>query len=83
MQLLHNGLSDVCAEIADGKWHATSREIEIFAKRGITIEKVMRGSGCAVCNMTGYRGRIAIHEVLVLDDEMRDVINRGGSSAQI
>ena len=49
--------------------NATNREIEICAKRGIPLEKVMRGSGCAVCNMTGYRGRIAIHEVLVLDDE--------------
>lgn len=62
---------------------ASSREVEIFAKRGITIEKVIRGSGCAVCNMTGYRGRIAIHEVLVLNDEMRDVINRGGSTADL
>ena len=62
---------------------ATNREKEIFAKRGITIEKVMRGPGCPACNMTGYRGRIAIHEVLVLDDEMREVINNGGSSAQL
>ena len=70
-------------EIVDGKWHASSREMEIFAKRGIAIEKVIRGSGCAVCNMTGYRGRIAIHEVLVLDDEMRDIINSGGSTARL
>ena len=33
--------------------------------------------------MTGYRGRIAIHEVLVLNDEMRDVINSGGSTADL
>ena len=50
---------------------------------GLTIEKVMRGPGCPACNMTGYRGRIAIHEVLVLDDEMREIINNGGSSAQL
>ena len=62
---------------------ATNREKEIFAKRGIAVEKVMRGPGCPACNMTGYRGRIAIHEVLVLDDEMREVINNGGSSAQL
>ena len=60
---------------------ATNREIEIFAKRGITIEKVVRGLAVRLCNMTGYRGRIAIHEVLVMDDEMREVINKGGSSA--
>src|SRR6185437_9021248 len=61
----------------------TNREKDIFEKRGIVIEKVMRGSGCLACNMTGYRGRIAIHEVLVLDDEIRNVINNGESSARI
>jgi len=62
---------------------ASNREKEIFEKRGLDIEKVMRGSGCPACNMTGYRGRIAIHEVLVLDDAMRDVINSGGSAARL
>ncbi|MFS0575372.1 ATPase, T2SS/T4P/T4SS family [Sporosarcina sp. 179-K 3D1 HS] len=62
---------------------ATVREKEIFAKRGIEIETVMRGSGCPSCNMTGYRGRIAIHEVLVINDAMRDIINNSGSIAQL
>lgn len=62
---------------------ASGREKEIFAKRGIVIEKVIRGKGCPACNMTGYRGRIAIHEVLVLDDAMREVIHSGGSSADL
>lgn len=63
--------------------NATNREKEIFKRRGITIEKVMRGEGCSSCNMTGYRGRIAIHEVLIIDDEMREIINNGGSTARI
>ena len=55
------------------------REIEIFAKRGMKIDKVTRGRGCASCNMTGYKGRIAIHEVLVINDEMKRVIMNGDS----
>ncbi|EMR05203.1 Type II traffic warden ATPase [Bhargavaea cecembensis DSE10] len=62
---------------------ATEREKEIAAKRGIKIEQVMRGKGCPSCNMTGYRGRIAIHEVLVLDDEMRNAINRGDTVTKL
>lgn len=62
---------------------ANSREKEIFAKRGLEIETVMRGSGCPSCNMTGYRGRIAIHEVLIINDAMREIINNGGSIAQL
>ncbi|GMB07461.1 type IV pilus assembly protein PilB [Thermolongibacillus altinsuensis] len=55
----------------------TKREIEIFARRGLKIEKVMRGRGCPTCNMTGYRGRIALHELMVMTDEMRKVILNG------
>lgn len=57
----------------------TMREMEIFAKRGIKIEKVARGKGCSSCGMTGYKGRIALHEVLVFNDEMRRVIMNGES----
>ena len=38
------------------------------------IDKITRGKGCPSCNMTGYKGRIALHEVLVLNDDMRRVI---------
>ncbi|SKA90844.1 MULTISPECIES: GspE/PulE family protein [Sporosarcina] len=58
---------------------ATTREKEIFARRGMEIEEINRGAGCAACNMTGYRGRIAIHEVLIINAEMRDAINRNAS----
>lgn len=62
---------------------ATPREQEIFAKRGLSIDIIARGKGCSQCNMTGYRGRMAIHEVLVVDDAIKDVINRGGTAAEI
>lgn len=62
---------------------ASNREKEIFAKRGKSIETIVRGPGCASCNMTGYRGRIAIHEVLVLTDQMREVINNGGTPSKL
>ncbi len=35
-----------------------------------------RGKGCAKCYMTGYFGRIAINEVLVIDDTLRAMIAR-------
>ncbi|MBE2917523.1 Flp pilus assembly complex ATPase component TadA [Anoxybacillus flavithermus] len=55
----------------------TKREVDIFARRGLKIEKVMRGRGCPMCNMTGYKGRIALHELMVMSDEMRKVILNG------
>lgn len=61
----------------------SSREQEIFNKRGLTIDKIARGRGCPQCNMTGYRGRMAIHEVLVVDEAIKEVINRSGTAAEI
>jgi type IV pilus assembly protein PilB len=72
----------VCRDCAETQV-PTKREIEIFAKRGIKIEAIVRGRGCASCNMTGYKGRIAIHEVLVIDDSMRRVIMNGESFSRL
>ncbi|MTD29667.1 type II secretion system protein GspE [Planomicrobium sp. YIM 101495] len=68
-----------CREIEQ----ATEAEREIFRKRGMDIDIISRGKGCSQCNMTGYRGRMAIHEVLVVDEEMKTIINRGGTSKEI
>jgi MSHA biogenesis protein MshE len=35
-----------------------------------------QGSGCGYCNMTGYRGRVAIYELLELDRAQADAIRR-------
>ncbi|MDF2606477.1 MAG: type secretion system protein [Bacillales bacterium] len=66
-----------------GEHKPTNRELEIFRSRGITIEKVFRGRGCSSCNMTGYKGRIAIHEVLVVNDEIRRLIMDGESMTKL
>src|SRR3990167_538665 len=38
-----------------------------------------RGKGCNHCNGTGYQGRIGVYEILVPDEEMRDLIAGGAS----
>ncbi len=35
---------------------------------------LFRGKGCSYCNGTGYKGRLAIHEVFMITEEMREVI---------
>lgn len=44
---------------------------------------VYHGTGCNTCNNTGYAGRIAIHEVLALDKELRSLITRGEDADSI
>jgi type IV pilus assembly protein PilB len=38
------------------------------------------GKGCDYCNNTGYRGRVALFEIMTLDDEMRELIMQRASS---
>ena len=46
-------------------------------------KKISRGEGCEACNQTGYDGRIGIHEVLVVDNDIREGMLRKDSADSI
>lgn len=52
-----------------------------IAKKG--IKTFYSGKGCQKCNNTGYYGRIAILEAFIIDDKVRDMIMKKGSSDEI
>jgi MSHA biogenesis protein MshE len=37
----------------------------------------LAGAGCTYCNLTGFRGRIAVYEILEIDRPLADCIRRG------
>ena len=41
------------------------------------------GAGCSQCNGSGYRGRIALYEVMPISEEIRDLVLNGSSAADI
>ncbi len=45
--------------------------------------RVWRAVGCEACAHTGYRGRMGIHELLVMNDEVRNLVLQHASSEQI
>lgn len=45
-----------------------------MGKMGMEAKEFFRGVGCKKCRNTGFSGRVAIHELLVVDDGMRDLI---------
>ena len=52
---------------------------------GITPEEIrgktfFYGQGCNKCNKTGYRGRVAIFEIMVFNDQIRDLIMNHAST---
>ena len=42
--------------------------------------QIYRGRGCDYCNGSGYRGRMAIFEIMILDDEMSELIMQNAST---
>ncbi|HNW43648.1 MAG TPA: ATPase, T2SS/T4P/T4SS family [Elusimicrobiales bacterium] len=52
----------------------TPEEIAVFEANGVKVApgaKVFRAKGCDVCKGTGFKGRCGMHELLVLNDEIR------------
>ncbi|MFT7639377.1 MAG: type IV pilus assembly protein PilB [Pirellulaceae bacterium] len=43
-------------------------------RMGLEASVLYRGDGCRKCRNTGYSGRVGIHEILVVNDELRDAI---------
>ena len=60
----------VCPDCAE-EVVPTEEEAAILGK---DIHTIKRAKGCPVCNHTGYHGRIAVHEVLYVDKEIRKMI---------
>lgn len=50
---------------------------------GTHVKRIRRGRGCAQCSNTGYRGRIAIHEVILIDSMLRRMITEHASMEEI
>ena len=61
---------------------------EVLESAGITPEmangaKFMKGVGCNHCNRSGYRGRIAVYEIMRLTSKIREHIFKNSTTAQI
>ncbi len=45
--------------------------------------QVYKGSGCSNCSNTGYKGRVAIYEVMSITDPLKEMILNGASTAEL
>lgn len=44
---------------------------------------IFEGQGCGVCNSTGVKGRVAVHEVMPMTEKLKEGILAGGTSAEL
>jgi len=57
-----------------------------FARLSIPYDdafRLVRGSGCQACRRTGYKGRVALHELLVVTDEIKSLILSRAPAAEL
>jgi type IV pilus assembly protein PilB len=49
----------------------------------IRLAKPAKGKGCEECSGTGFRGRVALYEVMPIKEEIKDLVLRGGSALDL
>jgi type IV pilus assembly protein PilB len=62
--------------------------IQSLMDMGLTEEQIegfnaMGGEGCKTCNNTGYKGRLALYEIMPLADELRECVLQGYSAMEL
>ena len=56
-------------------YQPTPAEIRVVAEQvGHQPKQWLKGTGCNLCNRTGYRGRVGVYELLAITDGMRELI---------
>jgi len=72
----------ICAKCREN--HDPPRALRKALERmGLEVDGFFRGVGCRRCRNTGYSGRIGVHELLLIDDRLRDAIVRGAPISEL
>ena len=75
----------ICAEcVADDP----EVDMEQVSSAGLTDEEIkgyrpLKGQGCGACSDTGFKGRVAIYEVMVMTESLKEFVLNGASGAEI
>ena len=61
---------------------------DVLADLELTTDQIAgrsfyRGRGCDRCNRTGYKGRLGLFELLIMNDEIRDMVMRNASTEDL
>ncbi|MBF0537771.1 MAG: type IV-A pilus assembly ATPase PilB [Nitrospirae bacterium] len=61
---------------------------QVLLKAGVAPEDIADfksyvGKGCEACNNTGYKGRLALHEVMPMRNDLKEIILNGGTAESI
>jgi type IV pilus assembly protein PilB len=54
-----------------------------FTEEQAATAKIYKGAGCATCNNSGYKGRVALYEVMRFTESLKEMVLQGASTAEL
>jgi type II secretory ATPase GspE/PulE/Tfp pilus assembly ATPase PilB-like protein len=73
----------ICESCKEAYYPSRETLAKFFKEDGITEVPFYRGKGCQKCRFTGYKGRVAFHELILITEEIRSLISEGRSVQEI
>ena len=72
----------ICVHCVE-EYEASDLELLTLRSTREEVQTLKRGKGCHVCNQTGYKGRIAIHEIVPITKQMQRMIAEEAPMSQL
>jgi len=74
----------ICSECKE----PTEKHPQALRDMGMSEEQIAdatiyQGNGCGICNNSGYKGRVALYEVMPFREELRELVLQGASAAEL
>ncbi len=73
----------ICEKCKEAYYPPQEVLLKYFSEKGLSEVPFFRGRGCPHCRGTGYRGRVAFHELVVITEEIRQMISDRKSVQEI
>ena len=74
----------ICADCKESTTIERAALVDIgFTDDNIAKATLMKGAGCKTCNSTGYKGRVALYEVMRFTDTLKEMVLGGSSTADL
>ncbi|MEO7411815.1 MAG: GspE/PulE family protein [Opitutaceae bacterium] len=73
----------ICESCKEAYYPSQETLAKFFEEDGISEVPFYRGRGCTKCRFTGYMGRVAFHELVLITEEIRTLISEGRSVQEI
>jgi type II secretory ATPase GspE/PulE/Tfp pilus assembly ATPase PilB-like protein len=73
----------ICENCKEAYYPSRDVLLKYFEEEGLAEIPFYRGRGCARCRWTGYHGRVAFHELVIITEEIRTLISEKRSAQEI